>query len=249
MVDADIMDRGRLRALDMVFEDDLLRVAKWGDSEASDIIVCFSGIGKGLGFGREKPTEEMFKTLIGDRRLVLFVTDLTRSWYNAFSHERVLSCLEPIVGDRPIATIGNSMGGFGAVWMSGYLRAHTTIAFGAQYSVKPSVVPDETHWREYVDAITEWRIDSLEGSFNPRTCYFMFSGSTDAYQSSHFPARSNIRNIVVDGAEHNVPQLLKDRGVLRDCIECCLDHRDPLVWLNENGVPAHAYGENREVRA
>lgn len=201
---------------DLLNEDDVLRVSRSGDPDADTVILCFTGLQQRMGgIG----PEEFVASAQLEGASAIFVTDKTRSWFNKLGAERVVELLAPHVEGRRIHTLGNSMGGFGAIWITRYLPVSTTLAFAPQFSVHPGIVPEETRWPAARAAISDWRYPSLQDHFVSGTRYVTISGKTgDNVQWTRLPALPNARHYIVADADHGVAAMLKHRGVLREVI-------------------------------
>ncbi len=221
----------------LVHEDAVLRVTALGDARAPGVVLCFTGIGERM----DGAAPEEF---VASARLpgfsTLFVSDRTRSWYNAFPPEHLSGVVAPIVAGRRVVAIGNSMGGFGAIWASGLVPCETVIAFAPQWSVHPAIVPEEDRWRRHRDAIAAWRIESLAGRFVPGTRYVTINGAVDRPHWSRFPIRPGIDHLLVADAGHNPARLIRERGALGDLIATCVAGGDALACLTRHGIAAEA---------
>lgn len=225
--------RTRSGELLVAFEDDALRVTVSGDPQQPGVFLCFTGVGGGVG-------GVQMEEFVGSTRLpgyfAVYITDKKRSWYN-WDVAPVLDILRPYVEGKSVVTIGNSMGGFGAIWMAGALgNVHTCMAFAAQYSVHPEIMPEEQRWLNYREAITDWRMPSLMNSFEPTTRFWTFNGGRDAEHWSKFPLGENRSHFLTRDAGHDVARTLKEAGVLSDVIERCIEGEDPMDLIAAGGV-------------
>lgn len=190
------------------------------------LFVSFTGIMHELG-GVSK--DEFVRSSQGHH--ALFISDLARSWYNKEgTAETILSTVRDIqerVGAERIVTIGNSMGGFGALLFASQLGARSAIAFSPQFSLHPEIVPEENRWNKYRDRITTWRYPVVQ-SYADDAGYFLFFGADEEEQrhARRFEERANIGKFVLEG-DHNIASLIKEKcdisSVIRDCIELPFD--------------------------
>lgn len=201
---------------DILFEDDHLRVSRQGDASAHNVILCFTGMRQRLG-AVGGPEEFVGSTQLADFDAV-FVTDKSKSWFNAFPVERLLEVLRPVVENRTTYALGNSMGGFGAIWISKYLPVKAVLAFAPQFSVHPDVVPEERRWSLPRAAIRQWRTRSLDGHFVPDTEYVTVNGEVDAIHWSKFPTGAGRTHLLIEGAGHDAADHLKRAGSLRSLV-------------------------------
>lgn len=228
--------RGNGPAKDQLHElyvDDALRITTLGDPEAPNLFLCFTGIRQAMGgIGAEE--------FVGSTSLpgysAIFITDLERTWFNGFDPADLQAILADRTQGRRIVTIGNSMGGYGAVWATKYFNVATAIAFAPQFSVHPEVVPTEKRWMEFRKDIYNWRDRSLAGSFNEQTQYFTINGDLDELHWSSFPRTDNCEHILIENSAHNPASVLKECGVLNDLLDRCIRGFSPYPLLQERGV-------------
>jgi hypothetical protein len=213
---------------EILFEDRRLRVSRQGHACGRNVILCFTGLGQRLG-ATGGPEEFVGSTQLADFDAV-FVTDKTKSWFNAFPVERLLDILGPVVVDKTIYSLGSSMGGFGAIWITRYLPVKAVLAFGPQFSVHPEVVPDEKRWPVARAGITQWRVRSLEGHFMPHTEYVTLSGIEDELQWSRFPIGPGLTHLLVESAGHNAAEHLKAAGSLRSLVSEVFAGQGIAAW-------------------
>jgi hypothetical protein len=222
---------GRVRLL---YNDDEIEIThEPGNSQAA--IISFSGIGMGLG-GIQ--IEEFRKSLSGTSNDIYFVKDKTRHWYNSSFHKicdllnQDLSCQ----GINHAITLGNSMGGFGAIIFAGQLRAcRSAIAFSAQSAVDPAIVPWEQRYKTYTDTVSHWTGLDATKLLDPDINYILFFGNNDPVDIRHATRMAiaeypNVAIYVFLRAGHNLADYLKQEGVLHQLIEAlvreqghCLD--------------------------
>src|ERR1700720_974617 len=129
----------------VLYKDDNIEITHQPGNN-SVAIISFSGIGMGLG-GIQ--IEEFRKSLVGTSKNIYFVKDKTRHWYNS-SFDEICCVLNENLSCRGVdhaITLGNSMGGFGAIIFAGKLRGcRSAIAFSAQSAVDPAIVPWEQRY-------------------------------------------------------------------------------------------------------
>ncbi len=138
--------------IDVLFDDDTLRIAcrrAPGDTDLA--VVAFAGVQGAFG---GIPVEE-FASSLGRATTphdAYFVIDKTQGWYNQTS-ANIDAVLRGQLARRRIVTLGNSMGGFGALLFGDRLGAFATLAICPQYSIVGALVPFETRWRDFATAI------------------------------------------------------------------------------------------------
>ena len=184
---------------------------EYHDNRKEQTIVSFTGIGHGLGAIQKN---EFFR-LTDQAFNVLFVKDKSRSWYNKLDVEQIRSYL----GDTSAITIGNSMGAFHAAMFALDHPVEKAISFAVQYSIHPEVVPFDARYREYAEAVDDWKYRQLE--FNDTTQYHFISGDgrIEVKHLDMIPDRDNIHKTVIRRAGHKVAKKLKEQGCLYSVIE------------------------------
>ena len=180
------------------------------------VIISFTGVGYQLG-GIQ--TEEFRKIKSFKNYDNLFFIDKSKSWFNNVDTDEII---EKIKMYDNVITLGNSMGAFSAIMFAKYYPVKKAIAFATQYSLHPDIVPWEERWNGYQKIISEkygWKNKHLE--FNDKTKYYIISGN-DKEDKKHIdmiPKKSNIKKIVIQGANHGVAKYLKEQNKLYPLIE------------------------------
>ena len=189
-------------------------------------VICFTGIGHALG-GIDIQGNEFYK--ISSDATAIFIIDKQRSWGNNIDFISLKNILQPYIEDKVLYSIGNSMGGFLAILASRFFDFTSVVSFVPQYSVSKKIIPTENRWDQYVKKIKNWKYESLEGSFQDNTVYYIISGlgHYDREQVKYFPNQGNIRKVLFLNPiyGHNVAARLKEMGVLYDLISCCFMKR------------------------
>lgn len=196
--------------LQQLRSDDLYDVAL--DRTGRGLVVAFTGIRFGLG-GIEK--REFERSLAGFDMSVCYVIDRRRAWYN-YATDELTELLRSVAADHErVVTLGNSMGGFGAVYFAGLLdRCFRAIAFCPRFSVVPGVIADHRSER-FVSAITEWRARTAIDTIREGVDYRIFYGADDPLDRLHQLAYEEAGLATVSlGGGHNVAAWLRDRGEL-----------------------------------
>jgi len=212
-----------------LFENDALRI-RYAPGHTRTLFVSFTGVLHGMG---GIALDEFAGS--GRAHHCLFVSDLRRTWYNGtgLAEEicRIVRQKAKALGVRRIITIGNSMGGFGAILFARLLQADTAIAFTPQYSFDSRIVPGETRWSEYRESIATWEFPTAL-PLRARTRYYLFSG-VDRMEMQHtelFPQAPNLALFLVGGG-HTVAQAIKDSGCLGRVIRACIGLPMPIARL------------------
>jgi pimeloyl-ACP methyl ester carboxylesterase len=207
-----------------IVDDPVLRIAiARGDTDVA--VVSFSGIEHELG---QVPREEFVNTLAGNRHSHFFVVDKQRSWYNATA-PAILSTLVPRLRDfRRVVTIGNSMGGFGAIYFASRLpNCRTAIAFVPQFSADPEIVPGETRWKEHRARLSAWPVRHAMVDANGEVAFHTFFGSSDTRDQAHlalFKTHATMGTSIfsLPDAAHGVAKYLRQRNLLRPVLDAAI---------------------------
>ncbi len=222
------------RELTRILDTPDLAISSIRDLASANLFISFTSMRHGL--GGIKIEEFVGSTDLPDFAAI-FVTDKNSSWYNNFSAEELTRHLRPLVEGKRIVTLGHSMGGFGAIWITRYLPVSDAIAFCPQFSVHPEIVPEERRWAAPRAAIREWRVLSLEGHFNSETRYVTVNGDgPDEMHWSRFERGPHCRHLVLGGGAHETAQQLKEAGVLNPFIAAVANGEDFLPLLSGAGL-------------
>jgi hypothetical protein len=203
--------------LPIIFEDEQIRITHLpGDSGTA--VVAFGGINGRLS---RVDVGEFHQSLSGLRHDIFFVIEKIPRWYNG-TFRRIAVTMENALSSGRFSrtvTLGNSMGGFGALAFAGVLPAcDRAIAFSAQTSVHPVVVPFEDRWPDLRGAITEWEVPDSIPLISSSVEYVVFVGADDptdvrqAARLTNATARTSI--IHVEGCGHNAAAFIKKRGLI-----------------------------------
>lgn len=234
-------DKLEVRGADVVFENELLRVTSQGDPDAPGVFVCFTGTQLAMG-GID--AEEF----VGSTRLpgfsALFVSDLSRSWFNAFPPEMLVDAVAERIEGKRVITLGNSMGGYGAIWASKYLPAETAIAFAPQFAMSAAAMPGEKRWRKFRKSIKQWRHESLADHFRDEVRYVTINGDEplDRQHWNQLPQGPNMEHLLVAGTQHFPAAHFKKAGILGEVIALCTEGSSPEPLIRETGFEVTRIG-------
>jgi hypothetical protein len=220
---------GRFRVLkdrnvDVLLDDDDISIT-FEAGESRTAVVSFTGIGHRLGAIQ---TPEFQKTLGGVRASgnVYYVIDKKRRWYNGLE-DKIQRTLASHMARRRIAevyTLGNSMGGFGAILFAGRLpHVVRAVAFCPQSSVNSEHVPFEKRWQAFVQAIPSWTVPDVLPRMTRKVEYLIFFNGGDGLDRCHADrfiasAPKSATVWLLDGHTHNLTSGLKDKGLLGDIL-------------------------------
>jgi pimeloyl-ACP methyl ester carboxylesterase len=211
--------------MELLLNDETCRIVhEPGDNGRA--IVSFAGIGYALG-GIQ--VEEFRKSLDGASFDIYYVIDKERRWYNG-CYDAVVATINRSLAARRVeatVTLGNSMGGFGAVLFASALnRCRRAIAFSPQSSVSPAVVPFEDRWREWTRHIAHWLVPDAIPQMKAEIEYLLFFGAADPRDQRHadrFAAGAGQTLLCrIDDSGHGVAAEIKRRGLLIPLLDALL---------------------------
>lgn len=231
-----------------IYEDEHLRITGIRPkAPGGDLVVAFSGIGPEAG-GNDGflkiPPEEFVGISSAHDRGALFVADLRATWYTvpglAEKVEEVVNATVKEWGATRVVTLGNSMGGFGALHFARRLNASVALAFAPQFSMKPDRVR-EGRWKQYrvfqdMDAHSE-----IGDDISPDCRYLVIFGGRCKLDRPHYNEMVQVEGVeclLVRGAKHNVARVLKTRGLLADIVDAAIADQPLPEGLDEHLMPA-----------
>ena len=192
----------------------------FNDIGAKDTVVAFSGIAlQFLGI----PQAEFVQTLrnMGESFNTCFVVDKTLTWYGK-PYENLRKFLETLSGEN-ILFMGNSMGGVASIMFSGVMPYHANaLAFSPQYEPNGRQWPHDHRWDRMVNEYTP--ISVTHGAVR-RATGIVLSGADDPYDPLHAQLivdNTDMIHYAVPNAAHNVPQAIRDRGLLSEVVRLAL---------------------------
>lgn len=203
--------------LKTIHEDDCVRITHSAGLNSKRAFISFTGIGLKLGGIQQHE----FSSSMGEICDVYYVTDFRRSWFNDCASQiiEVLTSSLRKRGTSEVVTLGNSMGGSGAIAFSGAIPGcETAIAFAPQSSINSSVAPFENRYYSFASQVRDWQLPDLTTTVKSSVKYHIFVGGNDGIDMQHaerFRATSpgNCFVYVIPGADHNVARILKSSGI------------------------------------
>ena len=170
-------------------------------------ILSFSSIGR----GRKYIQKNEFYHL-SNKYNILFIKDITRSWFNNIDVKYIKSFLK-----KNNYAIGFSMGAFNAIIFSSIFPIKKVIAFSPQFSIYPGISNDES-FLNFAAQISDWKYKKLK--FSKKTKYLLIFGDSEKekYHMSKMPKGRNIKIMVVKNCDHRTAIILKKRGKLKKII-------------------------------
>ena len=219
--------------MELLLDDPLLTIQRL-PGQGRRLVVAFSGIGHG--FGGMQAAEFMGTAADGGRNTVLFVTDTTRSWFTAPGIvDRIAGQVQAELlrlGLPACHTIGNSMGGYGAIRMAREMPVAVALAFSPQVSMDPALM-DEHRWPEYRPAIVSDRHLPLAACLVPATRNYAVFGATSRIERNHralLPEDGpNLTCLMLQGGGHNIVRILKQAGHLVPLVRAAMDTDDARI--------------------
>jgi hypothetical protein len=207
-----------------IYEDDVLRLRFLPGRDAK-LVLAFTGVGHNM--GAEQTEEFISSASANGAHNVLFVIDSKRSW---FTQPGVIetTCRETRrlmqeIGCDTIATLGNSMGGYGAVLFGKYLPVSTCVAFAPQYSMNRLVV-FERRWRKHRKHMRRAPMRGLNQAIVSQTRYFIVYGDDpqDLKHQRRFRPADNLVMAIIPEGGHNPAARLKELGTLNALLDAGL---------------------------
>ena len=170
-------------------------------------ILSFSSIGR----GRKYIQKNEFYHL-SNKYNILFIKDITRSWFNNIDVKYIKSFLK-----KNNYAIGFSMGAFNAIVFSSIFPIKKVIAFSPQFSIYPGISNDES-FLNFAAQISDWKYKKLK--FSNKTKYLLIFGDSEKekYHMNNMPKGRNIKIMVVKNCDHRTAIILKKRGKLKKII-------------------------------
>ena len=212
--------------MELLVDDEACRIAhEPGDNRRA--VIAFAGVGYALG-GIQ--VEEFRRSLDGAHFDIYYVIDKERRWYNR-CYDAVLAAINRSLAERRITetfTLGNSMGGFGAVLFAGALaECRRAIAFSPQSSVCPAIVPFEDRWREWTQHISHWGVPDAVPHMRRGLSYVLFFGAADTRDRRHvdrFAAGGAGETLLcrIEESAHGVAAEIKRHGLLVPLLDALL---------------------------
>jgi hypothetical protein len=134
------------------------------------------------------------------------------TWFQSTEFLTMAGMIRTVLGPAArIATYGASMGGYGALLLSGRLNAHVVLAVAPQYSIDRAEVPFETRWKIAAQRIGRF-CHRIEDEVAPGARKFMVFDplNEDRRQIAKSPSGSDWVRIPLPLASHQVLQFLRD---------------------------------------
>ena len=182
-------------------------IVEFFNNNKKTTILSFSSIGKGRKYVQRNEFFHLTK-----KYNVLFIKDITRSWFNNINVRYIKSFLK-----KDNYAIGFSMGAFNAIIFSTLYPIKKLIAFSPQFSINPKISKDDS-FLNFAAHIKKWKYDKLK--FSKKTKYLLIFGDNEKemYHMNLMPKQENIKILVLKNCDHNTAQYLKKKGKLEKII-------------------------------
>lgn len=215
-----------LTSLAVLEEDDELSLRLLA-GRGRTLIVAFTGIGQGKGMIQKEEFVGIGSG--GGENHVIFVTDRLRSWFSRPGlQDRVIAAIGDYVaahGIDRVVTIGNSMGGFGALLFAERLNAHVAIAFVPQFTMDPNVLA-EPRWAKYRANMDAAGLERLDNVLTGKVPAFAVFGADEGEDMAHLMALAACPKVQLwkmTGAGHDVAAALKEETLLNKAVSAMVD--------------------------
>ena len=170
-------------------------------------VLSFSSIGRGRRYIQQN---EFF--YLTKKYNVLFIKDITRSWFNNIDIKYIKSFLK-----KNNYAIGFSMGAFNAIIFSTLYPIKKLIAFSPQFSIHPKISEDDS-FLNFAAQIKKWKYNKLKFSKNTKYLLIFGDNNKEKYHMSMIPKQKNIKIIILKNCDHNTALHLKKKGDLEKII-------------------------------
>jgi hypothetical protein len=171
-------------------------------------VLSFSSIGRGRKYIQQNEFFHLTK-----KYNVLFIKDITRSWFNNIDIKYIKSFLK-----KNNYAIGFSMGAFNAIIFSSLYPIKKLIAFSPQFSINPKISKDDS-FLNFAAQIKNWKYDKLK--FSNKTKYLIIFGDSEKekYHMNLIPKKKNIKILILKNCDHNTAKYLKKKKILERIID------------------------------
>ena len=213
--------------IETIHEDTELRL-RWVPGSGNRLVVVFTG--RHHTFGDQPADEFATSAHDGGANNVLFVSDLMQSWYSRPGLwpriVRLVRGIAEIEGQGSVVTLGNSMGGFGALLLPRDMPVVRAIGFSAQVSMVQRVIRDR-RWPNARRRLGRSPVINIRNTVaRTKTHYYLTAGRGAPLDMAHMalmPRNARVRRWALPGAGHNIAKKLKESGVLMPAIHAMID--------------------------
>jgi pimeloyl-ACP methyl ester carboxylesterase len=210
----------------VIYTDDEVEIT-YAEGQTDSAVVVFTGLGFGTG-GLQVP--EFRRTLSGQLHHIYFVIERARHWYNS-TLDRITDALNTAITQTRVTTLGNSMGGFGALAFARRLpHCVRAIAFAPQSAMDPAIVPWDTRFTEFTKSVKRWNGLDATREIISGVEYFMVLGALafgDLRHAARFAVAPNVTIYTIEGYGHEVSGDLSRVGLLKALTQALVNATDP----------------------
>lgn len=174
------------------------------------------------GFSDQRPLKAALDRGYGH----LIIQTAQNDWYLNADLPAMLQCLSQFVNGRETIALGFSMGGYGAIRVSGSLGISRALLVSPQYSVIPDKVPFDTKKRDLSRCFAEY--DSLDEAQHQMSGFVLFDSlgcSRDRHHARmigmQFP---KLRLAALPGASHPATQIFRETDGYGKLVNSFLDN-------------------------
>lgn len=210
--------------MNIQYEDEDIKI-QYEIGDCPKAVVAFGGVSYGLG-GIE--ITEFSKSLsniknYGKSCSIAYIIDKKRQWYNGYIKDKIVDNVNYLINKfeaSDTVTLGNSMGGFGAiVFAQFFAECRKAIAFCPQSTINKNIAPFENRWEVYTSAIESWVFPDATKEISNNVVYNLYFGDEDKNDKNHQNrfeelSMSNIIIHSIKGCGHNVAAYLKEQNLL-----------------------------------
>lgn len=164
----------------------------------------------------------------------IHITAVWDNWYQTPELEPLLVQLAAIrIGYAQVVLYGGSMGGYGALILSGALRATRVVAIAPQFSPDPQKPPYELRWPAQAEKIVFHNDDMLAMASESADKYIIFDRS-HKHDKVHFDLIAQlprVHAINIPFSSHYALAYLSEIGVLREAFAALIFEDAPDLRL------------------
>lgn len=219
--------------IDTVLQDEELTL-RWLPGSTPRMVVVFTGLN--AGFGGAPLDEFAGSASRGGENSVLFVTDRRATWYSApglwAKVVDLVKYLRTSEGIDEIVSLGNSMGGYGALLLPQEVRVRRAIAFSPQLTLDRGLTDDD-RWPDIMGRYGTMPARNVGETFaTTRTQYYLTAGGGCREDVDHLgfaPEMARVHRWILPKGRHNLAGTLKDAGILYDVVGAIIRGRKARV--------------------
>ncbi len=206
---------------------------RWLPGRGKRMVVVFTGMHAGV---MGQPLDEFAGSAWGGgENNVLFVTDRRATWYAAPGLWRrivkLVKYLRDSEGLREVISLGNSMGGYGAMLLPRDVRVTRVVAFSPQVTMDRKLLADD-RWPDVGARFTLPVRNVGDVIGRARAHFYVMAGADCAPDLEHLallPDHKRLHRYILAKGRHNVAHRLKSAGVLGDVIAAIIKGRKARV--------------------